>query len=88
MKIHKIKKINDGRRLIKGFFILKWKYWAANINNPIRIEGIGINEGYQIPTINKVDKEILEAPTKVRIKSLNPKSLNSLMITWYRKTQT
>ena len=88
MKAHKIKKIKDGKCLLKGLFILRWKYWAANINNPIRIEGIKINGGYQIPIINKVAKEILEAPTKFRIKSLNPNSLNSFMITSYRKTQT
>ena len=88
MKTHKIKKINDGKCLMNGFFILKWKYWAANINNPIRVEAIGINAGYQIPTINKLASEILAAPTKVRVKSLNPKTLNSLMITSYRNIHT
>ena len=88
MKADKINKINDGKCLIKGFFILKWKYCAANINNPIRMEGIAINEGYQIPTINKVAREILDAPTNVRIKSLSPNCLNSLITTSYRKIQT
>lgn len=54
----------------------------------MKTEETGINEGYQIPTVNKVANEILEAPTNVRVKSLNPKSLNSLIITSYLKIQT
>jgi hypothetical protein len=52
------------------------------------MDGIEINVGYHIPTINKVASEILDAPTNVRIKSLSPNCLNSLMITSYRKIQT
>jgi len=88
MKTHKIKKINDGKCLMNGFLILKWKYCADNINKPISRAGIGINEEYQIPAINKVANETLDAPTKVRVKSLSPNCLNSLIITSYRKIQT
>ena len=58
------------------------------MKKPIRIAGIAINEGYQIPAISKVANATLAAPTKVRVKSLRPNCLNSLMMTSYRKIHT
>ena len=72
----------------KGFFILKWKYWADIINSPIRTDGIRTNDGYQIPATSNVDNEILAAPTKLRVKSLNPNCVNSFTTLPNLKIQT
>ena len=86
--MHRISNTNDGKCLMKGFLILKWKNCAATINNPIIMAEIPIKVGNQIPATSKVATEIFAAPTKVRVKSLNPNCLNSLMITSYLKIQT
>ena len=88
IKLHKIKRIREGRCLIKELFILKWKYWAAIMSRPIRTDGIRTNDEYQIPITSNVDKEILDAPTKLRVKSLNPNCLNSLTTLSNLKIQT
>ena len=88
MKMHRISKTSDGKCLIKGFLILKWKNCAETINNPIKIAGIATKVGNQIPATSKVAKETFAAPTKVLVRSLNPNCLNSLMITSYLKIQT
>ena len=87
-KAQRLKRIRDGRCLIKGFFTLKWKYWAAIMKRPIRIDGIKINDECQIPTTINVANEILDAPTKLRIKSLSLNSLNSLRTLWNLKIHT
>ena len=46
----------------------------------MNIDGISTKDGYQTPAINNVAKAILDAPTKLLIKSLKPNCLNSLMI--------
>ena len=68
---------NDGKCLIKVFFILKWKNCAATINRAIRIDGMKTRGGNQIPAKSKVARAVLLAPTKFLVKSLNPKLLNS-----------
>ena len=79
---------NDGKCLIKVFFILKWKNCAETIKNPMRIDEAKTKEGCQIPVISKVDNAILLTPTKFLVKSLNPKLLNSVITLWYLKIQT
>ena len=74
---HKIKSTNEGKCLIKVFFILKWKNCAATINRAIRIDGMKTRGGNQIPAKSKVARAVLLAPTKFLVKSLNPKLLNS-----------
>ena len=88
VKAHRTKRIRDGKCLINGLLILKWKYWAHNINRPIRIEGIRTNEEYQILIISNVAKDIFVAPTIFRVKSLNPNCLNSFTTLSNLKTQT
>lgn len=88
MKAHKISKTSDGKCLMNGFLILKWKYCAATINNPIRIAGIATKAGNQIPATKSVARETFAAPTNVRVRSLSPNCLNSLIITSYLKIQT
>ncbi len=88
IKMLRISNTSDGKCLMKGFLILKWKYCAATINNPISIAGIATKVGNQIPATIKVATEIFAAPTKVLVKSLNPNCLNSLIITSYLKIQT
>ena len=88
MKIHKISKTSDGKCLMNGFLILKWKYCAATMNNPISIAGIATKPGHQIPATSNVAKETLTAPTNVRVRSLSPNCLNSLIITSYLNIQT
>ena len=80
--------MRDGKCLINGLLILKWKYWAPIINSPIRIDGIRTNEGYQTPTISNVAKDIFVVPTIFRMKSLNPNWLNSFKTLWNLKVQT
>ena len=55
---------------------------------PIRIEGISTNDEHQIPTISKVAKDIFVAPTRFRIKSLNPNCSNSFKTFCILKVQT
>lgn len=55
---------------------------------PINIEGICTKDGYQTPAISNVAKAILDAPTKLLIKSFKPNCLNSLMILSNLNTQT
>ena len=81
-------RISEGRCLINGFLILKWKYWAAIINIPISKEGIRTKDECQIPVISNVANAILDAPTKLRVKSLNPNCLNSFTTLSNLKTQT
>lgn len=88
IKMLRINNTSDGKCLMKGFLILKWKYWAANMNKPMIIAGTAIRVGNQIPAAIKVATEIFAAPTKVLVKSLSPNCLNSLMITSYLKIQT
>ena len=83
--MHKIRKIRDGKCLISGFFILKWKHWAANIKPPINMADKQINEGYQIPVTSNVAKAILDTPTRLRVKSFNPNVLNSAKTFWNLK---
>jgi hypothetical protein len=82
------KRIKEGKCLIKGFFILKWKYCAAIIIAPINIAEIVKGTGYHMLTMSKVAKDILTAPIKDRVKSLNPNDLNSFIILSYLKIQT
>ena len=82
------KKINEGSNLEKGFFCLIWDIWAENIKKAIEIDPIKIKSLYQIPTINKTDEEILNAPTKFLSVSEYPNSLNSLTTLSYLKVQT
>lgn len=42
------------------------------MNKPIRTDETKTNDGYQIPTTSNVAKEILAAPTKLLVISLNP----------------
>ena len=88
IKRQKIKRISEGRCFTNGFFILKWKYCALTINNPIRIEDVKTNDGYQIPAISNVANEIFDAPIKFLVTSLNPNCLNSVRTLWYLKIQT
>lgn len=88
MKMHRISKTSDGKCLMNGFLILKWINCAATINNPIKMAGIATKVGNQIPATTKVATETFAAPTKVRVRSLNPNYLHSLMITSYLKIQT
>lgn len=62
---------------MKGFLILKWKYCADSMKKAIRIAGIKTNSEYQIPTTNKVDKTVLENPTKLLVIKPSPNCLNS-----------
>ena len=84
----RLNRISEGRCLINGFLILKWKYWAAIINIPRSIEGIWTKDECQIPVISNVANAILDAPTKLRVKSLNPNCLNSLTTLSNLKIQT
>ena len=88
IKLLRKRRISDGKCLINGLLILKWKYWAPIINIPIRIDGIRTNEGYQIPTTSNVDKDIFVAPTIFRVKSLSPNCSNSFKTLWNLKVQT
>ena len=85
---HKIKSTKEGKCLMKVFFILKWKNWADNIKNPIKIEDTKTKDGNQTPVISRVDNAILLTPTKFLVKSLNPKLLNSVTTLWYLKIHT
>lgn len=49
---------------------------------------MGVSAGYQIPAASNVAIEILDAPTKDRVSSLSPKSLNSWTTTGYLNIQT
>lgn len=82
------RRVSDGKYLINGFLILKWKYWALIINRPIRIDGIRTNDGYQIPTISNVAKDIFVVPTIFLVKSLNPNCANSFKTLWNLKVHT
>jgi len=88
MKRLKISNIKEGICFGQGLPILKWKYCADNINDAISNAGISTKSEYQIPATNNVDKAILEQPTKLRVKSLNPYCLNSLTILSNRNIQT
>ena len=54
----------------------------------MRTDGMRTNEGYHTPTTSKVAKDIFVAPTKFRVKSLNPNCWNSLMTLWNLNVQT
>ena len=84
----KISNTNEGKCLIKVFFILKWKNCAEIINPAINKDGMKINVGNQIPITSKVDNVILLAPTKFLVRSLKPKLLNSLRTLWNLNIQT
>ncbi len=58
-------------RFCQGLPVLKWKYCAAAISSAKSRAGISINDGYQMPATNSVDKAILAAPTMLRIKTLS-----------------
>ncbi len=88
MIVERINSISEGRCLINGFLILKWKYWAAIMNIPISIEGIWTKDECQIPAISNVANAILDAPTKLRVKSFKPNCLNSVTTLSYLKIQT
>ena len=88
MTIETIKRAKEGKCLLHGFFTLKWAIWAQTIRNAINIDDINIRDGNQIPATNKVDREIFEAPTKLRIKFDKPYCLNSITILSNLKTHT
>ena len=58
------------------------------MSTAINKDDMSTNGGNQIPATNKVDKEILAAPTRFRVKSDNSYCLNSKTILSYRKIQT
>jgi len=84
----RINNINEGRCFMKVLLILKWKPWAAIIKPPISSEENKTSDGNQIPVINKVANAIFETPTTFRVKSFNPKDLNSVMTLWYLNVHT
>ena len=88
MKRLNISRNKEGIYFCHGLRTLKWKYCADNIRNAISKAGISTKSGYQIPATNNVDEAILEEPTMVRVKSLNPYCLNSLTILSKRNIQT
>ena len=88
MTIETIKRTKDGKCLLHGFFTLKWAIWAQTIRNAINIDDINIRDGNQIPATNKIDREIFEAPTKLRIKFDKPYCLNSITMLSNLKTHT
>ena len=61
-------------------FYLKMSYLSTNHKKRHRNDDINIRDGNQIPATNKVDREIFEAPTKLRIKFDKPYCLNSITI--------
>ena len=88
IKAQRSNNINEGRCFMKVLLIIKWKPWAAIIKKPINKEEKNTSEGNQIPVINKVAKAIFETPTTFRVKSFNPKDLNSVMTLWYLNVHT
>ena len=88
MTIETIKRTKEGKCLLHGFFTLKWAIWAQTIRNAINIDDINIKDGNQIPATSKVDREIFEAPTKLRVKFDKPYCLNSITILSNLKTHT
>ena len=88
MTIETIKRTKEGKCLLHGFFTLKWAIWAQTIRNAINIDDINNRDGNQIPAINKVDREIFEAPTKLRVKFDRPYCLNSSTMLSNLKTHT
>ena len=83
-----IKRAREGRCFLQGFFTLKCAIWAHIIRKAIKIDDISTRGGNHIPATNKVDREIFEAPTKLRVRSDKPYCLNSNTILSNRKTQT
>lgn len=71
-----------------GFLTLKWKYWATIIKKPIAAAERTTYSSCQMLTTSKVANMIFDAPTMVRIKSLNSYCLNSLTILSNLNTQT
>ena len=61
----KKKRIRDGKCLINGLLILKWKYWAQSIKKAIDNDEINKSSLYQIPKISIVANEIFNAPTNL-----------------------
>ena len=83
-----IKRAREGKCFPQGFFTLKCAIWAQIISKAIKIDDMRTRGGNHIPATNKVDNEIFEAPTKLRVRSDKPYCLNSKTILSNRKTQT
>ena len=71
-----------------GFFTLKCETWAHNIKKAIETDPNMIKSVYHIPAINKVEEDILRAPTIFLSRVGYPKSLNSFSTLLYLMVQT
>ena len=70
IKALKTNRIREGKCLINGMLIPKWKYCAPIINSPIRADGIRTNDECQISTTSNVAKEIFVAPINFGLNQL------------------